>query len=287
MIPKISIITPTLNVEKNIKRCLMSVINQRYSNIEHYIIDGLSTDETVDIVKKYAKKFSHIKLISEKDDGIYDAMNKGITNASGEWIFFLGSDDIFFDDDVLCRIFMQNDDYKKFDFLYGNVAWSDTGNIYDGKFTSLKLIQKNICHQAVFVRKSIYEEYANFDVRYKVCADWDFNMKVFATDNVRKKYIDMTVAQYGINGFSASNRDLVFEGDMANIVQERFFYENKILKEKRYHIKRNEMLKAEILMLKSSKFWKLRNAYIYFKKEVKLLFFTPNKFMQKYLKYKS
>ncbi|MFN3316004.1 MAG: glycosyltransferase, partial [Raineya sp.] len=84
--PRISIITPTFNAEQTIKRCLESVANQNYPSIEHWIVDGLSQDGTLEIVKEYAQKYSHVKYISEKDEGIYDAMNKGIDLATGDFL---------------------------------------------------------------------------------------------------------------------------------------------------------------------------------------------------------
>ena len=108
-LPKISIITPTYNSEKSIESCILSVANQTYKNIEHLIIDGQSSDNTLGIVKNYAERFSHLRVISERDNGIYDAMNKGIDLAQGEWIYFLGSDDIFYDEHVLEDLFSKED----------------------------------------------------------------------------------------------------------------------------------------------------------------------------------
>ena len=108
-LPKISIITPTLNAGKTLEACILSVVNQTYLNKEYLIIDGLSTDGTPGMVKKYADIYPYIKWISEKDAGIYEAMNKGIDLSSGEWIYFLGADDRFYSDRVLDDIFNQED----------------------------------------------------------------------------------------------------------------------------------------------------------------------------------
>ncbi len=268
---KVSIITPTFNAEKNIESCITSVVKQHYPNKEHLIIDGLSTDKTMNIVKRYAKKYSHIKWISEKDSGIYEAMNKGIDLATGDWIHFLGSDDRFSDNDVLKKIFLQNNDHEKFDFIYGNVIWNDTNKIYDGKFSSMKIMKKNICHQAIFTNRELYGKYGNFDVKYVSLADWDYNMKMFELDDVRKKYINITVVRYGVGGFSLLNKDLIFEKDFEDLIKNRFPYEYDVLKKTELtqkNAKEIANLMEKIEFLESSKFLRLRSKYMKLKSYV-------------------
>lgn len=200
--PKISIITPTLNAENNIEACILSVANQSYQNKEHLIIDGLSTDNTLAIVEKYAQQYPHIRFISEKDSGIYDAMNKGIDLASGEWVYFLGSDDLFHTDSVLEEIF-GIEGISLYDLVYGNVVWGDTGTLYDGKFSLLKLMDKNICHQAIFYNSSVFRLLGKFDTKYKIWSDWLFNIKCFACEEIRTKYVDTAVAKFTFGGQSS------------------------------------------------------------------------------------
>ncbi len=269
--PKISIITPTLNVQNNIEACILNVATQNYKNIEHLIIDGLSTDKTLEIITKYLKIYPHIKLISEKDKGIYDAMNKGIDISNGEWIYFLGSDDIFIDNKVLEKIFLKTNDYKFFDLLYGNVVWGDTQKIYDGKFSPLKLIGKNICHQAMFFKKELFRKFGKFDINYKVSSDWVFNMKVFASDDVRKKYINITIAKYAINGASSFHNDDLLIHNLSNLIKINFpdEYEESIkIKNKNQEIvnlnqaikqkdQEVQFKKAELEGIYSSRGWKI------------------------------
>jgi len=120
--PFLSIITPTYNSADVLEACILSVAQQTYTNKEHLIIDNLSTDETLEIISKYSTVYPHLKVISEKDSGIYDAMNKAIERSSGEWLYFLGSDDTFFDNDVLSDIF-GSDISAHNDIMYGNVQW--------------------------------------------------------------------------------------------------------------------------------------------------------------------
>lgn len=218
---KLTIITPVFNAEKDIESCILNVVGQSFSNKEHLIVDGASTDCTLEIVKQYAFKYPHIAYISEKDFGIYDAMNKGIELARGEWIYFMGCDDELFSTTTLEEIFNIND-VDKFDVVYGNVVWGDTNRIYDGKFSLLKLMTDNICHQSILYKKSLFDEYGKYDTNYKLLADHAFNMMLFNSDRVKIKYIDNIVAKYGISGVSAAGKDDNFAKDKSRLLKKYF-----------------------------------------------------------------
>ncbi len=220
-LPKISIITPTLNAGKTLEACILSVVNQTYLNKEYMIIDGLSTDGTLGIVKKYADIYPYIKWISEKDEGIYDAMNKGIDLSSGEWIYFLGADDSFYSDSVLDDIFNQ-EGISNLDVIYGNVQWDAAEREYDGPFSKLDLLRKNICHQAIFTRKSVFDKIGKFDTNYQIWADWVFNMKWFNIKYIRHRYINKIIAKYGREGTSSNNYDSYFIQNKDSIIETHF-----------------------------------------------------------------
>ena len=204
-LPKISIITPTLNAEETIEACILSVKNQTYLNKEHLIIDGQSTDGTLKILKKHAKNNPQLKWITDNDEGIYDAMNRGIDLSSGDWLYFMGSDDIFYSNTVLNDIFNRIE-VSNYDVIYGNVKWGNTEQLYDGPFSRLKLIQKNICHQAIFTRKTVFDKIGKFDIKYKVWADWVFNMQWYNKEDIRHCYIDNIIARYNLDGNSRKSR---------------------------------------------------------------------------------
>jgi len=220
-LPKISVITPTLNSEKTLEACILSVANQTYSNKEHLIIDGQSTDGTLSISKKHAANYPQTKWVSEKDGGIYDAMNKGIDLSSGDWLYFLGSDDIFCSNTVLNDIFNRKK-VSKFDVIYGNVKWGITEQLYDGPFSRLKLLQKNICHQAIFTRKNVFDRLGKFDIRYKVVADWVFNMQWYNRRDIRHCYIDIAIARHDLDGYSKHNRDMLFIKNKGDLIEAHF-----------------------------------------------------------------
>jgi len=213
----ISIITPTYNSAEGLEACILSVAHQTYAHKEHLFVDNLSTDGTLEIIRKYAAKFQHIRLISEEDHGIYDAMNKGIEQSSGDWLYFMGCDDMFFDSEVLSRIFISFE-CSPYDVIYGNVEWGKGGTLYDGQFTPLKLLNKNICHQAIFFKRDLFERLGRFEIKYKVLADWVFNMRWFFDENITRIYLDKTIAIYNPDGFSSRNHDIVFIAERKRLV---------------------------------------------------------------------
>lgn len=206
MEPKISIIIVVFNAAKTIEASIDSAIRQSYQNKELIAIDGGSYDGTLEILKKI--EHPNFSFTSEPDQGIYDAMNKGIRRATGEWLYFLGADDLFYDKKVLENIFTESDLIDA-DFLYGNVKRSDHKKPYDGEFNFKKLLEKNISHQAVFYKKTVFEKNGRYNIKYKTHADWDLNLRCFENKDVRIKYTNSIIATFGIGGVSA-NYDIPF-----------------------------------------------------------------------------
>jgi glycosyltransferase involved in cell wall biosynthesis len=221
--PLISIITPSFNSGKYIERAIQSVLCQEYDNWEHIIVDGGSTDGTLEILKKY----SHLKWTSEPDKGIYDAMNKGIDMARGEWVYFMGADDELFGNNILSKIAPLLISSRS--VLYGNVKFRISGAIYDGKFTSKKLAEKNICHQSIFYKKNLLVQLCGYEIRYKMLADWHLNMKWFNNKNFKKKYLDLVIAIYNEDGSCFNMEDHEFALDWDSNVKTYFprFYHFK------------------------------------------------------------
>lgn len=205
-IPKISIITPVFNNEKDIVNCIRSVANQTYKNIEHVIIDGGSKDRTVELLKSYSEKYTHIIWISEKDNGIYDAMNKGIKLASGDFLYFLGSDDILYNDTILLDIVLE---FERYDLIYGNVLFKSNNKIYDGRFDKKRIIDQSICHQAAFFSRRVFTLEGYYNPKLKFAGDWDLFLRCFYNNNVKIKYLDKIFCvynEYGISGYKSENR---------------------------------------------------------------------------------
>ena len=209
MTPFFSIIIPTYNSSSTLDIALSSIVNQTYRNIEVLIIDGMSTDSTLDIARSYQKEFPNIIITSKRDRGIYDAMNKGVKLAKGEWIYFMGSDDSLFDPTTLAQ-FIKLKGVKTIDAVYGNVYSNRFSGVYDGEFDYLKLTTKNICHQAIFLKRKVFKKIGNFNLKYTGQADWDHNVRWFFSSKISKRYTKLIFANYADGGFSSKKRDDVF-----------------------------------------------------------------------------
>lgn len=199
-----SIIVPTFNAAATIQNAINSIIIQSFTDFEIIVIDGLSTDNTIEILRAYNDP--RVRIFSEKDSGIYDAMNKGIEHANGKWLYFMGSDDALYDDSVLATVAAFSSDEDCF-AIYGNVkingdaVWAKHDAIYDGEFDITKLLTKNICHQALFYRlETIKQNKVLFDMKYPVCSDWDFNLKCWSIGEFR--YVNKIIAQFNAGGLS-------------------------------------------------------------------------------------
>lgn len=210
--PLLTIVIPTYNSAETLGTALESVIHQTFRDIEVIIIDGMSSDNTVQIAKKYQLNFPHIKIISEPDKGIYDAMNKGVGMAQGEWVYFMGGDDSIFEPTTFEKIF-QHENLENIEIIYGDVYFAGLNKIYDGEFTYSKLITKNICHQAILYRIRVFEKMGKFNIKYKVLADWDHNIKWFYSSKISKSYTNQIIANFGKGGISSKYVDERFIKD--------------------------------------------------------------------------
>lgn len=220
--PLISIITVVFNGEKYLEETIQSVINQTYSNVEYIIIDGGSSDGTLDIIKKYEERIDY--WVSEKDNGIYDAMNKGIDIASGEWLNFMNAGDSFYDQGVLAKAF--DGDTADLDLIYG--ASIVTGGASDillkpKEFTKLNLFFWNtrvVCHQAMFVKKTKAVKYS---LKYKLKGELNWYLDLVA--NIKNyKLSDQPFVYYSLGGLS----DQMFELEVKEGIKV-LWNQNKVL----------------------------------------------------------
>jgi glycosyltransferase involved in cell wall biosynthesis len=205
--PLISIVTVVYNAQNVLEQTLRSAINQTYKNIELVIVDGGSTDRTLAIAQSFSQYTG--TLISEKDKGIYDAMNKGIQAAKGEWIYFLNAGDSFYNDSVLSDVF--STDYKDAELIYAKVQTINepTGiNYLNGAEVSLKDFYNRfpICHQSAFTQKAAFNRIGLYDLRYKLVADHQWFVRFFKTTPEKAYFIDRVVAFYDIQGTSYHKR---------------------------------------------------------------------------------
>lgn len=205
----ISIIIPAFNAGKTLESCLNSLQAQQDVDFEVVVVDGQSTDKTLSILNKYSDRLTNLRCISERDGGIYDAMNKGVALSNGSWLFFMGADDVLAGPSVLKTVSQEMDD--SVDLLYGRVLRVSTGRVEGGRCDRHQLLMQNICQQAIFYRRTLLNRVGPYDLKYKICSDWDLNMRCFA-DGERQRFIDLVISNYSGTGISATQSDLAFLG---------------------------------------------------------------------------
>lgn len=199
---KISIVTVCYNVANDIENTILSVINQTYSNIEYIIIDGASTDGTVDIIKKYSDKISF--WISEPDLGIYDAMNKGLNKATGDWINFMNAGDSFYSINIIDRIFSASD-YNDINVIFGRTLRRGKLMHLDPFFKKKHCLEMGFCHQSTFVRtKDAKKSMFNVD-DYKLAADFNMLYSIYEK-NGKFFNIGFPISVFDDTGISSTNK---------------------------------------------------------------------------------
>lgn len=213
--PLISIATVVRNGASTLEETIKSVSEQTFLDFEYIVIDGCSSDGTLDIIKRYSHFIS--TWISEADKGIYDAMNKALALANGRWLLFLGSDDTLISKEVLSKIaVLLNDEQSVY---YGDVILKSSGRRYGGKMNTYKFMQQNICHQAVFYPRNIYKKKA-YDLHSGLLADYRYNIELWG-NSVSFHYIPLAVSLYADCGAS-SRPDNVFESIRLILIDRHF-----------------------------------------------------------------
>lgn len=205
---KISIITITYNSAKTVQRALESVQSQTYKDIEHVIVDGASTDGTKELIETYAKQHTNVRWISEKDKGIYDAINKGIKLATGDIIGFLHSDDMLYSADSIGQIAAAFED-KNVDVVYGDLQYCSGGKVVrrwksnDFNPRALKYGWMPP-HPTVYVRREVYQQVGEYDEWFRISADYDMMLRIF-TAGYKSKYIPEVLVSMETGGASNKN----------------------------------------------------------------------------------
>ncbi|OOG71458.1 glycosyltransferase, partial [Algoriphagus sp. A40] len=188
----LSIIIPNFNSGHLLEDSLESIFKETVSfSFEVLIVDNCSSDHPENIVEKYP--YINLFFLSEPDFGIYDAMNKGVSLAKGDWLIFLGSGDELIIESIEC-IFSQS--LRDFKFLYGNTLLRKNNHLYDGVFSKPKLLKKNISHQAILYHNSLFVSFGFFPLKYSIWADYYFNLFVFFKDKQVIRYFDLAISIY-------------------------------------------------------------------------------------------
>lgn len=206
--PKISVITVCFNAIGSIENTIRSVISQTYSNVEYIVVDGGSSDGTVDVIRKYEDKISN--WVSERDKGVFDAMNKAIERATGEWVSFMNSGDSFATVDVISSFFNGVNYNEEVGVVFGDAFFLQT----DGSLSYYKaspfskkesgIRDMGICHQAIFTRTSLANRF-KFDSSYKYAADYNMMMNIYKS-GYKFSYNAIPVCVYNLDGISSNNK---------------------------------------------------------------------------------
>jgi glycosyltransferase involved in cell wall biosynthesis len=216
----ISIIIATFNAGRYLKDCLASIREQPFKDLEILVIDGGSTDDTIEILK--GMNDPRLSWTSGPDAGIYDAMNKGIRMAKGRWCYFLGADDRLLPgfSELAARLKDENAVY------YGNSEpyYGDSGEtplLLTGKFSKYRLAKHCMNHQAIIYPTKAFSKY-QYELRYKVCADYALNIRLWGDRAFKKIFHPVSIVRYDMTGFSAVNvvNDIPFKKDKLQIIRE-------------------------------------------------------------------
>ena len=224
--PLISIITVIYNDGKKLEETILSILSQTYDNLEFIIIDGSSTDGTIDIIKKYQDKIDY--WISEKDSGIFDAMNKGILAAKGDYINFMNAGDFFIRKNLVMEI-VDILNSQEIDFLYGDVNVGNNNIIKNKIRYNTQFIYKTICHQAIFAHKKCFNKNM-FDLKYRWMCDYKWLLECFLKKKIKIKYINKKICYFEpiANAFNKNDR-LKKLYERADIGHQYFYNLKKIL----------------------------------------------------------
>jgi len=207
----LSIITVNLNNANGLRKTIKSVVEQTYTDFEYIVIDGGSTDGSIEIIKEYADNITW--WVSEPDSGIYNAMNKGILKSKGEFLLFLNSGDYLFDENVLGKMFSCETNCE---FLFGNIIIkTQNGKLKreigpgGNEISFYTFYLSTICHQSSFIHRSLFEKYGLYDETLKIASDWKFLLKAIVLNKAIIKYMDIDVAYYDRYGISSIQKDLL------------------------------------------------------------------------------
>ncbi|MDD5449075.1 MAG: glycosyltransferase family 2 protein [Candidatus Omnitrophica bacterium] len=214
--PRVSVITVCLNSEKYLERAIKSLLAQTYTNIEYIIIDGGSKDGTLKILNKYRNRIDC--LISEADNGIYDAMNKGIARAGGDILYFYNSDDRLFDNDVI-RTAVSFLDRKKTDFIYGDIVndYEDNAGYVPGRYprfiTKRHFLRNTKAHSSAFFRRHCFKKVGGYNTRYKIVCDYEWFIRALYKNGLRCAHMKRIVSIFNCGGLSSieSSRAIIEE----------------------------------------------------------------------------
>lgn len=206
---EISIITVCYNSAETLEKTIQSIISQSYKNIEYIVVDGFSTDHTLNIIKKYENKLA-IKWISEKDNGLYDAMNKGVQMATGDYVGILNSDDTFHSHNTVEQVVAFLAENEGIDAIIGDVVQHRKDGKVIRRYSSKNWVPDHLKvgfmppHPSLFIKRSLFEKYGLYQLGYRIAADYELIIRYFLKNKISYKYSGLTTTSMLVGGASSS-----------------------------------------------------------------------------------
>ena len=212
---KLSIITINRNNEVGLEKTLQSVAAQTYKEFEYIIVDGASTDGSVEVIKKYESQFAHLKWVSEADPGIYNAMNKGLRMASGDYVQILNSADTLAAPEVTEQMLDALEKSGNPSILYGNMikCFPNGQKLIDKSFsgreiTMLGMYTGTLNHDPAYIRRDLFEKYGYYDESLRIVSDWKWYLQAIILGDEKPQYVDLDVTLFDMTGISETNKEL-------------------------------------------------------------------------------
>ncbi|WKT77735.1 glycosyltransferase family 2 protein [Lysinibacillus fusiformis] len=244
--PKISIITACFNTENTIEQTIKSVLEQTYKNIEYIIIDGASTDGTMEIVGKYMDKIDVV--VSGSDKGVYDAFNKGVQIASGEYVMFLNADDYLLENDVIKQLADFIIKKNEAVCVYGDIYMINESTGYKTKYgqnINLEKLKEGIMppHPATLLLREVLLALGGFDLQYRIAADFDLMAKVLQKYENRMYYLPIVVSMFRLGGLSSNDRTRSIVLNETKSILNKYFPDNRSLVNQQAHDTNESLMK--------------------------------------------
>lgn len=240
--PLFSVVVPTFNAGAKLQRTLDSFRAQNADDLETWVQDGASSDGTRELLASRGD----IGWSSEPDNGVFDAMNRGIARTSGQWLAFFGAGDLLRAGalDALRALALEHK--NELALLYGDAWLCEEGFRYGGPFSRLKLRSWTPSHQAIFVNRRVFEKWGGFEEHYPIAADYAFNLRCWGDPKIEKIYVPCTLCDYEGRGLSKTVRDVAFERDKMRLIRQRLGFDAFLLR------------RLELMMPRSVKAWRVR-----------------------------
>lgn len=260
---KISVITATWNSGKTIGDTLRSVFNQSFTDVEHIIKDGGSKDDTLEICKNFEQKYytdgdkgRTINILSDKDKGIYDAMNQGVKAATGDVIGILNSDDFYTSDDVLARVAEEFEKNPQLEAVYGDIHFVKDENLkkctryFSSRYFRPWALRFGFmpAHPSFYVRREVYEKYGLYDLDFRTSSDFEMMVRLFVKEKIRSKYINKDFVTMRAGGESTAGLEAKrkVNRDIAGSLKKHGVYSNQFFQSLRYFWRIGEIVYTKI-----------------------------------------